>query len=123
MRAFNFGFLQQNCDPHFQLGRLDGDGQPGREARHQPVLHILQLLRVRIARDDDLLAACYQRFERIEEFFLRTCLAGEKLDIVDQQQIERVVIALEVVKRLALIGSNHVAYVLLGMDVADLGST
>ena len=73
-------------------------------------------------RDDDLLAAGYQRFERIEELFLRAALAGEELDVVDQQQIERVVIALEVVKRLALIGAHDIADVLLGMDVADLGS-
>jgi hypothetical protein len=32
-----------------------------------------------------------QRFEGVEELFLRAVLVGEELHVVDQQQIERVV--------------------------------
>ena len=32
LRAFYFGFVDQNSHPHFQLGRLNGHGQAGIEA-------------------------------------------------------------------------------------------
>jgi len=41
-----------------------------------------------------------QRLEGVEEFFLSAALAGEELDIVDQQQVQRMVVALEVVEAL-----------------------
>jgi hypothetical protein len=41
-----------------------------------------------------------QRVEEIEELFLRAALAAEELDVVDEQQIERAVVALEVVEAL-----------------------
>ena len=34
-----------------------------------------------------------QRLEGVEELFLRAVLAGEELHVVDQQQVERVVLA------------------------------
>ena len=34
-----------------------------------------------------------QRLEGVEELLLRAVLAGEELDVVDQQQVERVVLA------------------------------
>ena len=62
-----------------------------------------------------------QGFERIEEFFLRSVLVGKKLHIVDQQQIERVVALLELVKSAALVGLNHIRHKLLGVDVENFG--
>ncbi len=44
------------------------------------------------------------------------------MNIVDQQQVERVVVALELVERFALVGLDHVGDVLLGVDVADAGA-
>ena len=77
-------------------------------------------LRIGVAGDDDLLVRLDQRVEQVEELFLRAALAAEELDVVDQQQVERAVIALEIVERLVLVGAHDVGHVRLGMDVADL---
>jgi hypothetical protein len=41
-----------------------------------------------------------QRVEEIEELLLRPVLAAEELDVVDEEQIQRAVVALEVVEAL-----------------------
>ena len=72
-----------------------------------------------VAGDDDLLVRLDQGVEGVEELLLRTALVGEELDVVDEQQVERVVVALELVEGLLLIGAHHVGDVLLGVDVPD----
>ena len=68
-------------------GHLDvGDEAPG-EARDEALLHALELLRVLVARDDDLLVGRVERVERVEELFLRLLAPGEELDVVDEQQV------------------------------------
>ena len=62
-----------------------------------------------------------QGLKGIKELFLRAVLVGQKLHIVDQQQIERVITFLELVKSLALIGLDHIRYKLLGMNVKNFG--
>ena len=44
-----------------------------------------ELLRVLVARDDDLLVGVVERVERVEELFLRLLAAGEELDVVDER--------------------------------------
>src|ERR1041384_520090 len=114
-----FSLLQHGRDPHLELGRLDRHGQSPAEARDQPLLHAGDFLRVGIAGDDDLLVRLDQGIESVEELFLRTALVGKELDVVDQEQVERVVVALELVERLLLVSAYHVRNVLLGVDVAD----
>jgi hypothetical protein len=63
--------------------------------------------------------ASVKRVECVEEFFLRPRLVVEELDVVDQQHVERAVIALEGVETLLLIGAHHVGVVVLGVHVAD----
>ena len=62
-----------------------------------------------------------QRIEGVEELLLSSVLAAEELDIVDQQQIQRVVVLLEAVEGLVLVSAHYVGHVLLGVNVADLG--
>ena len=66
------------------------------------------------------LCASISVLNSVEELFLRAALAAEELDVVDQQQIERAVIALEIVERLVLVSAHDVGHVRLGVDVADL---
>jgi len=106
-------------DAHFEFGRLDGDSQPRVEARDQAVVDTRNFLRVGIAGDNHLSLVGHQGFEGVEEFFLGARFAGKELNIVDQQQVERVVIAFELVESLALVGFHHVRYVLFRMDVAN----
>ena len=60
-----------------------------------------------------------QRLEGVEELLLRALLAGEELDVVDQQQVERVVLRLQLVEGLALVVLHHVGDELLGVQVED----
>ena len=105
---------------HLELGRLQRDREAPAEARNEALLDAGDLLGVRVAGDHDLLVRLDQRVEQIEELFLRPALAAEELDIVDEQQVERPVVALEVVEGLVLIGADDVGHVGLGVDVADL---
>ena len=121
VHVLGFGLLQQDGDAHFEFRRLDGDGQAPAEARDQAVLHAGDFLGIGVAGDHDLLVRLDQRVESVEELFLGAALAAEELDVVDQQQVERVVVALEIVESLVLVGAHHVGDVLLRVDVADLG--
>src|SRR5690606_30866758 len=56
--------------------------------------------------------------ECIEKFFLGAILASKKLDVVNKQQIKRVVITFELVKGLALISLDDIRDVLVSMNIA-----
>ena len=61
-----------------------------------------------------------QRIEGMEEFFLRMLFAGEELNVVDQQRIQRAIGGLELVDAIVLQRSNHIAHEALGVHVGDL---
>src|SRR5690606_40337928 len=112
--AFGLGLAQQDGHPHFEFGRLDGHRQAGIEAGNEAAVDVGEFLGIGVGSDDDLLALRHHGLEGIEELFLGAVFAGEELDIVDQQQVKRVVIALEFVESLALdrkstrLNSSHV---------------
>ena len=58
-----------------------------------------------------------QRLEGIEKFLLGSFFAGKKLDVVDQQQIERVVFGLQLIECLALIVLDDVGDELFGVQI------
>ena len=93
--------------------------QPKRETSR--ALDALDLLRVLVARDDDLLVGLDHRVEQVEEFLLGAALAAEELDVVDQQDVERAVVPLELLEALVLVGADDVGDVGLRVGVADLG--
>ena len=117
--VLDLGLLLQNGDPHFHLGRLDLHRQPPVEAGDQAVFEARNILRVGVAADHDLLARLDQGVEDEEELFLRAVLAVEELHVVEQQHVERTVVALEGVEGLGLVGADHVGVVILGVHVAD----
>src|ERR1041384_6582721 len=112
-------FLQHDRPAHLDLRRLDRPGEPPAEARDQPLFHAGDLLGVGIAGDDDLLESLDQRVESVEKLLLGAALVREELDVVDEQQIERVVIALELVERFLLVSAHYVGDILLGVTVAN----
>ena len=114
-----FGLLQHDRDAHLELRRLDRHRETPAEARDQALLHAGDLLGVGVAGDDDLLVRLDQRVERVEELLLGAALVREELDVVDEQEIEGVVVALELVERFLLVSAHHVGHVLLGVAVAD----
>ena len=118
--ALGLRLLEQDRDAHFQFRRLDRNRQAPAEARDQPVFHSGDLLRIGVAGDDHLLVRIDQRIEGVEEFLLRAVLSAEELNIVDQQQIQRVVVLLEAVERLVLIGAHDIGHILFRVDVAHV---
>ena len=80
-----------------------------------------QALRVGVAGHHNVRFFGQQGLEGVKKLLLRALLVGKKLHVVNQQQIERVVALLELVKSLALVGFHHIGDELLGMDVEHLG--
>ena len=109
----------EDRDAGLELGRLDGHRQPPAEARLETLLEPLDFLRVAVAGEDHLVLALEQLVEGVEELFLRALLAGEELDVVDQQCIERAVRGLELVHRVVLQRPHHVADEALRVHVGD----
>ena len=62
-----------------------------------------------------------QRVEGVEKLLLCAFLAGKELDVVDPEEIEGIVAALEVVVGIGAHGSHHVGNVTVGMDVLHAG--
>ena len=60
-----------------------------------------------------------QRIEGMEELLLRMLLAGEELDVIDQQRMQRAIRGLEFIDAVVLQGPHHVADETLGVHVCD----
>ena len=86
--GLGFGLFLENCDLRLEIGRLDVGDQAPLEARSQALLELRNLVRRAVAADDDLLLRVVQRVERVEELVLRAFLAGEELDVVDEQDVD-----------------------------------
>ena len=89
------GLLAQDRDPGLEVGRLHvGDQAPLEPAAH-PLLEAAELLGRQVRGDDDLLVGVVQRVEGVEELLLGLLLALQELDVVDQQDVDVAVAALE----------------------------
>ena len=80
-------FLLQNGQAHFDVGRLQIGDQAPFETGNEAMFEILNFAGRTVAGQDDLFVGFVQRVERVEKFLLDAFLAGEKLDVVDQQHI------------------------------------
>ena len=80
-------FLLQNGQAHFDVRRLQVGDQTPFEARDEAMLEVLDFAGRTVAGQDDLLVRFVQGVEGVEEFLLNAFLAGEELDVVDQQHI------------------------------------
>ncbi len=85
-------------------------------------MDVRQALGVGVGCHHDVRFLGQEGLESVEKLFLGAVLVGEELHVVDQEQIERVVLLLELVEGLALVGLDHVRHELLGMDVEDLAA-
>ena len=65
------------------------------------------------------LAATSRAIEGVEELFLRAVLVVKELDVVDQQQVGRVVLGLQRVEGLSLVVGHDIGDELLGVQVTD----
>ena len=70
-----------------EIGHLDVGDQTPLEARAQPLLEVGDVARHLVAGEHDLLVRLVDRVEGVEELLLSLLLAGDELDVVDQQQL------------------------------------
>ena len=88
VKMLKSGFLSEDRYARFEIGRLDVCDEAPFKARAQTVFERLNLSRMTVARQDDVLVRIVQRVERMEEFFLRMLFLREELDVVDEQDVD-----------------------------------
>ena len=93
--AFHLRFLVQNRHLGFEIGRLNVHHQAPLESGPQALHQARRAFRRGIARDHDLLLMIVEFVEGVKELFLRPFLAGQDLDVVDQQHIGGAVVAMK----------------------------
>src|SRR5580698_9357288 len=99
---------------------MDVGDQAPLEARYESLFHLVELLWVLVARDDNLLARLMKRVEGVEELLLRLGLSREEMDVVDEEQVASLAIATAKVVH-ALVGQrlHELVHEALGADVHD----
>ena len=115
------GLLLQDGDLGLEIRWLNVGDQAPLEARAQAVFEVGELFGRTVAGDDDLLHALVQRVEGVEELLLRALLAGEELDVVDQQHVDVAEPVAEAGHLVVADGVDHLVGELLTGDVADGG--
>ena len=111
--------LVQDRDARLDVGRLDVDEQAPLEARAQAVGQLGDLARRAVGAQHELPAARVQRVEGVEELLLDAVLAGQEVDVVDQQDVELLAVApLEGVHALVLDGGDELVRERLAGHVA-----
>ena len=90
------------------------------ETRSESLFEVGDFRGRRIAGEDDLLAAVAKRVEGVEEFLLRAVLAGEELDVINQEHIDLPVAFAEFLEFAVLDGADVVVGELFGGDVENL---
>src|SRR5262249_42042034 len=112
--------LSKDRDARLELWALDVCNESPREARDEPLLHSLELLGVLITRKDDLFVRLMKRVERVEELFLRLRLRGEKLNVVDEEQVDPLAVpGAELAHPVFLERLDELVDELLGRDIND----
>ena len=97
--AVERGALAEDGDAGRVVGRLDHRHEARLEPLAQPLLDRHELAREPVAGEHELAPGLVQRVERVEELLLGLGLAGEELDVVDQQDVGVAVGLLEAVER------------------------
>jgi hypothetical protein len=75
-----------------------------------------------VAGQHDLFVSFVQRVERVEKFLLNPFLAGEKLDVVNQQHVGLAVFFAELGQLVVLDGVNVFVGEFLGRQIGDAGA-
>ena len=112
------GLLAQDRDTGLEVGRLHVGEQAPLEPAAHPLLEPAEQLGRQVAGDDDLLVGVVQRVEGVEELLLRLHLALQELDVVDEQDVDVAVAALEVRRLVVADAVDEVVGELLGVHVA-----
>ena len=118
--SFCFRLFLENRDLGLQVRRLDVGDEPPLEPRTQPLFERRNFMRRAVAADHDLFLRVVQRVERVEELGLGAFLAGEELDVVDEQNVDAAVALTEVEHAVVANRVDHLVHEPLGRDVGEL---
>jgi len=117
--AHGLRFLVQNREAHLDVGGLEIGHKSPFEAGHQAMLEILDFAGGTVAGENDLFVRFVKRIEGVEELLLDPFLAGEELDVVNQQHV-RLAIFLPKLHQLVVLDAVDVFVgELFGGDVGD----
>ena len=94
----------EDGDPRLQIGQLNVGDEPPLEPRAQPLFQRGDILGRAVTGEHNLLAEIVQMVEGVEELLLRGLLAGEEVDIVNQEHVHRPELLLEQLPLVALDG-------------------
>ena len=117
--AHELRLLLENGQAHFDVRRLQIGDQTPFEAGNETVFEILNFAGRAVAGEHDLLVRLVQRVERVEKFLLNAFLAGEELDVVNQQHVGLAVFLAELGQLVVLDAVNVFVGELLGRDIGD----
>ena len=109
----------QNRRPRLDVRHLDVGHQAPFKAGLQPLLQGDHRLRRPVAGKHQLLAAAVQIVEGVEHLFLGAFLAGNELDIVDQQHVRRAILFAELGHVLRADRLDELVGEGLGGDITD----
>src|SRR5680860_1056639 len=102
-----------------EIGRFDRDRQAPLETIAQPRLQGRELAGQPVCREDELAAALVESVEGVEELLFGVLLALQELDVVDKQDIEIAVAALEMLSPARAQSADELVGEALGGRVAD----
>ena len=83
------GFCLDDSAAQSVVGRLNVDHKPLGQTRKDAAFDPVELVRAAVGTDDQPSSATHQLVDGIQEFLLRSFLAGYKLKIIDHQQVNR----------------------------------
>ena len=111
--------LAEDGDAGLEVGRLDVGDQAPLEPRAHAILEVRQLLGRQVGGDDDLLVGVVESVEGVEELFLRLDFSAQELDVVDEQDVDVAVAALEAGRLVVADAVDELVGELLRADVPD----
>ena len=105
-KRLDLGLLAEDRGAGLELGGLDLDAHAPVEAGAEPLLQPLQVLRRPIAGQDDLDVPVVEVVEGVEELLGGLLLAGQELDVVDQERGALAVLAPELLHGAGPLGKS-----------------
>ena len=120
LEAERDGFVLDDRHARLKVGRLNIRDQAPFEPRFQTILQTQHLIGRPVGGQNDLVVVLIEVIEGMEEFLLRRFLAGDKLDIVDEEQIGVAVFIAEFVVPALLQGGNQLVRKLIALDIDDV---
>src|SRR5262249_56345481 len=115
--ALEVGLLLEDGDASLEVRWLDIGDQAPFEARAEALLDVGDLFRRGIRGEDDLAMTLVQVVERVEELLLGAFLAGDEVDVVDQEEIDVAVLGAEFCGSVVTDGVDQLVGEALGGEV------